>query len=136
MKLIPLVISLALITGCTRTYITTPTQPTSTTVTDTTNKVAKVEFRVISNATSVKVRYSNERDGLVQTVTTTPFFTSFTSTADNLFLSLEVTPISFSALVNYPFTSAQIFVNGDLFREVTSTDVLLYTISVNGTWRK
>jgi hypothetical protein len=122
--------------ACTRTYITTPTQPTTTTQTDTTNKIAKIEFRVTGNAQSVRVRFSNERDGLVQTTSTLPFFTSFTSTADNLFLSLEVTPISFSQITQFPFLSAQIFVNGDLFREATSTDFFLYTISVNGTWRK
>jgi len=133
-----LLVSLALISsvGCTRTYITTPTQPTNTTQTDTTNKIAKIEFRVTGNAQSVRVRYSNERDGLVQTTSTLPFFSSFTSTSDNLFLSLEVTPISFSQITQFPFLSAQIFVNGDLFREATSTDFFLYTISVNGTWRK
>ena len=122
--------------GCGDTIVNYPSPTSPTVVTDTTSKASTIQFRVTGNAQSVRVRYSNERDGLVQTVTTLPFFTSFTSTSSNLFLSLEVTPISFSAITDYPFLNAQIFVNGDLFREASSTSFFLNTISVDGTWRK
>jgi hypothetical protein len=95
-----------------------------------------IEIRVLGNATSARIRYSNAVDGLAQIVTTLPFITSVKTDRDNLFLSLEVTPISYSALTMFPFISAQIFVNGELFREATSTDFLLSTISVNGTFRR
>lgn len=130
------VVSSVLTIACTRTYITTPTQPTTTVESTTTNKTATIQFRVSGNATSVRIRYSSERDGLVQTITTLPFFTSFSSTASNLFVSLEVTPISYNATTDYPFLNAQIFVNGDLFREASSTSFFLNTISVDGTWRR
>lgn len=121
--------------GCGDTIVNypSPTQPTDTRPTTVTSVVT---FRVVGNATSAKIRYSTPQDGLVQTTSTLPFFTSFSTTSDNMFLSLEVTPISFSALVNDPFLSAQILVNNNLFREATSTDWLLFTISVNGTWRR
>ena len=123
------------------TNIIIPTQPSSsstiTTGTGTTPTPAPtvIQFRVTGNATSVKIRYSNERDGLIQTVTTLPFFTSFTSTADSAFVSLEVTPVVL-ANSDSPFLAAQIFVNGNLFREATSTSYFLNTISVDGTWRR
>jgi len=129
------VIALVLASGCTRTYISVPSTPSPVTPPATVTS-AKIEFRASGNATSVRVRYTNERDGQVQTVTTLPFFTTFTSTADNLFLNFEVTPITFSALTQFPFVSAQIFVNGDLFREASSNDWFLYTLSVSGTWRR
>jgi len=119
--------------GDTIVNIPNPTQPTSATTTPVTSQL---QFRVTGNATSARIRYSTPLDGLVQTTTTLPFFTSFNTTSDNLFLSLEVTPIGYSGIVNNPFLSAQILVNNTLFREATSTDFLLYTISVNGVWRR
>jgi hypothetical protein len=136
MKFISFILAATLTAGCGDTIVNypSPTQPTNESTN--TPKVVTIQFRVSGNAQSVRVRYSNERDGLVQTTTTLPFFTSFTSTASNLFLSLEVTPISFSAITDYPFLNAQIFVNGDLFREASSTSFFLNTISVDGTWRR
>lgn len=109
-----------------------PTNPT-----DTTPKVVvnTFQYRVGGNASSVRIRYSNEKDGLIQSTTTLPFFTSFSSTASSVFLSLDVTPISYPTGTVAPFVSAQIFVNGDLFREASSNDLTLQTVSVNGTWR-
>ena len=103
----------------------TPVEPEST----------RIEFRVSGNASSVRVRFSSERDGLIQTTTTLPFFTSFNTEATNLFLNLEVTPISYS-VIQLPFLSAQIFADGNLFREATSNEFILNTLTVNGTWRK
>jgi hypothetical protein len=136
LRLLLCALALAGASACGDTIVNVPTNPSNATSTTTPPKTSQIQFRVTGNASSVRVRYSTPTDGLVQTVTTLPFFTSFNTSADNLFLSLEVTPITYSALVNYPFLSAQILVNNDLFREATSTDFFLYTISVNGVWRK
>jgi hypothetical protein len=127
------VLTLTLGAACGDTIVNVPNPPTAPT-----NPVvtSRIEFRVTGNATSVRVRYSSPTDGLAQTVTTLPYFATFTTTSDSLFLSIEATPISYSAITNYPFLSIQILVNGNLFREATSTDFLLYTISANGTWRR
>jgi len=107
-----------------------PTAPSTPVVT------SKIEYRVTGNANSVKIRFSNEQDGLVQLTTTLPFFSSFSTKEDSLFVSLEVTPVSYSTLVDFPFLSAQIYVNGNLFREATASTFLLATITVNGNWRR
>lgn len=120
--------------SCTKVYNQIPTGPSNTTTT-TDSKLTKIEYRVTGNALSARVRYSTEIDGLTQTVTTLPFFTSFNTLETNLFLSLEVTPISFPG-IDYPFLSAQIYAGGVLFREATSASVLLNTLSVSGNWRK
>lgn len=121
--------------SCTKVYNQLPNQPTPVPTTNTADKLTKIEYRVTGNALSARVRYSTEIDGLVQTVTTLPFFTSFNTLETNLFLSLEVTPISFPG-IDYPFLSAQIYAGGILFREATSSSVLLNTLSVEGNWRK
>jgi hypothetical protein len=124
--------------ACGDTIVNIPTQPSNQTTTPTTPAVVKstVEFRVVGNPTSVRVRFSSPSEGLAQFTTTLPYSISFTTTADNLFLSLEATPISYSALTDYPFLSVQIVVNGSLFREATSNEFFLKTLSVNGTWRR
>jgi len=134
MKSIVLITLLIGVSACSRTYITVPTQPTPV---ETTPKVitSKIEYRVLGNASSARIRYANERDGLVQTVTTLPFFASFNTTLDNLFLNIEATPLNYSVVQN-PFLSVQIFVNGDLFRESSSNEFFLNPVSVNGTWRR
>jgi hypothetical protein len=136
MRHISVLILIALsVMGCDKTvnnnYPITPTPvPSDKVVT------SKIEFRVTGNANSVRVKYFTPSDGLIQSVTTLPFTISFNTTLDELFLSLDVTPLSYNASVNFPFLSAQIFVNGNLFREVTSTDVILNTLSISGNWRR
>jgi hypothetical protein len=125
-----------LVAGCGDTIINVPNQPSAVTSSTTAATSNKLEFRVTGNASSARIRYSTPLDGLVQTTTTLPFFTSFSTKADDMFVSLEVTPVSYSAIVNNPFLSAQILVNNTLFREATSTDFFLYTISVSGVWRR
>jgi hypothetical protein len=119
----PLVL-LALITGCTRVYNQQPTAP-STTVDTGTKKVIhdNIEFRVIGNATGARVRYSNTLDGLLQITTTLPFQISIDSIKDTIFLSLEATPTGFSGATLSPFMEVQIFVNGNLFREASSSSI-------------
>lgn len=127
-----------LIAGCGDTIVNLPTTPTPTNQIPTTPAVVRstIEFRVTGNATSVRVRYSTPSDGLAQVVTTLPYSTAFTTVVDSLFLSLEVTPIAYSLITNYPFLSIQIIANGALFREATSNEFILNPLSVNGTWRR
>lgn len=94
-----------------------------------------IEFRVSGNATGARVRYSDTVDGLTQTVTTLPFLVTLTSSAPSLFVAIDATPLGFPFVSGFPFLSAQIVVNGALFREATSSDFTLQTISVSGTWR-
>src|SRR6476620_7255152 len=136
MRSILVVLVALLVAGCGDTIINMPNDPTPVTSSTTAATSNKLEFRVTGNASSARIRYSTPLDGLVQTTTTLPFFTSFSTKADDMFVSLEVTPVSYSAIVNNPFLSAQILVNNTLFREATSTDFLLYTISVSGVWRR
>ena len=136
MRSILVVLVALLVAGCGDTIINMPNDPTPVTSSTTAATSNKLEFRVTGNASSARIRYSTPLDGLVQTTTTLPFFTSFSTKADDMFVSLEVTPISYSAIVNNPFLSAQILVNNTLFREATSTDFFLYTISVSGVWRR
>lgn len=136
MRYLPvLLITTALAGACDKTvnnnYPITPTPlPSDKVVT------SKIEFRVTGNANSVRIKYFTPSDGLIQAVTTLPFTTSFNTTLDQLFLSLDVTPISYSGVTMFPFLSAQIFVNGNLFREVNSTDSFLNTLSISGNWRR
>lgn len=128
-----------ILAGCSRdrTYITLPASPSSVPTTPTTPVVVtnKIEFRVSGTATSVRVRYSTPLDGLSQTVTSLPFFASFNTTQSSHFLSLDVTPLTFP-LVGQPFLSAQILVDGNLFREASSFDLTTSLLSVSGNWRR
>lgn len=134
----------ALMVGCSDTNIIIPTTPSTLPVT-TTNPgnpnapvpvtVTKIEFRVTGNASGARVRYSNSNDGLAQVTTVLPFVFSMSTQQQSLFLSIEATPTSYASFAVFPFMSAQIFVNGILFRENSSSDFLLQTIIASGTWR-
>jgi len=136
MRLFLLLLSLSLV-GCTD-IVYPPSSPDSVSRNPTTptTKNVKIEYRVSGNATSVRIRFSNNEDGLSQVVTTLPYTNTFSTESDSLFVSLDVTPISYSALTTFPFLSAQIFVDGKLFREATSNEFLLNTLAVSGTWRR
>jgi hypothetical protein len=109
-------------------YQVTPPAPTAPSRTS-------IEFRVSGNASSARIRYANPVDGLTQVVTSLPYVIELATTQDNFFLSLDVTPLSYPFFVPNPFMSAQIIVNGFLFREATSNDTLMNTLSVSGTYR-
>jgi hypothetical protein len=128
------VLALSLIACRQRTYVTV----TSPTPVATTPAVVKhtIQFRVLGNAASVRVRYSEPVDGLGQVVTSLPYFNTLTITGDSLFLSLEGTPVSYGFAVVYPFLSVQIVVDNTVFREATSQDFLLSPLSVSGQWRQ
>lgn len=140
MKFLVLALSL-FVANCTKVYVPT-TGPSdtyyagSTNTTGTVNGRDTIEFRVLGNASSAQIRFNNSLDGLVQTQAVLPFVTSITSTRDNIFLSLEATPTNYSVSTVQPFLSVQIYVNGILFREATSSSFLLNTLTVNGTFRR
>ena len=95
-----------------------------------------IEFRVVGNASSVRIRHVNPVDGLSQVSTVLPFIVSLRTEQSAMFLSLEVLPLSYPPGLLFPFLSVQIFVNGVLFREGSSADLLMLPISVSGTWRR
>ena len=135
MKLLPVLLVAILVSACGDTIVNVPTAP-STTPAPVEAKPSTIEYRVSGNANSVRIRYSNVSDGLSQVVTTMPYVTRFTTKDTTMFLSLEATPISYPFSVTFPFLSVQIFVDGNLFREASSNEFLLNTLSVSGTWRK
>jgi hypothetical protein len=134
---------LALSVACSDTNIIIPTSPSSVvTPTTPTNPnpnvpvvATKIEFRVTGNASGARVRYSNSNDGLAQVTTVLPFVFTMSTTQPSIFLSIEATPTTYG-FVTYPFMSVQIFVDGLLFRESSSADFFLSTITASGTWRK
>lgn len=124
-----------LVAGCRPTTIVQnnlPTQPS------TTPAVVKhtIQFRVLGNASSARVRYSTPVDGLGQVVTSLPYFSTFTITGDSLFLSLEGTPISYGFGVLDPFMAVQIAVDNVVFREATTQTFIIAPLSVSGQWRQ
>lgn len=98
-------------------------------------KTDTIEFRVTGNFSSVLVRHTNSLDGTSVIQTGLPWFFQITNTKDNVFLSLDVSATSSSQTAGTAFLNAQIFVNGVLFREVTSTS-FAPAVSVNGTYRR
>jgi hypothetical protein len=117
--------------ACGDAVINVPTTPTSTAPVKHT-----IQFRVLGNATSVRVRYATPVDGLGQEITAMPFFSTQQVAVDSMFLSLEATPISYGFGVLYPFLSVQIVVDGAVFREATSQDFLLAPLATSGQWRQ
>jgi len=124
-----------LLAGCTdRITVNLPPTPTPTpTPTVTANTI---EFRVVGNANTVRIRHINPLDGLSQVTTVLPYLVSLKTDQVVMFLSLEVTPLAYPIATTTPFLSAQIFVNGVLFREGSSADFLFEPVAVSGTWRK
>lgn len=123
--------------GC-RDTIIVPTAPAPTPTPTPTPEVARnsIQFRVIGNASSVRVRFSSPADGLTQLITSLPYSSGFTSAASSLFLSLEATPLLYQGINIQPFLSVQIVVNDAVFREATASDFSLSTLAVSGTWRQ
>jgi hypothetical protein len=144
LRALTITLLVALGVSCSDTNIIIPTSP-SAVVTSPTNpgnpnnpvvQTHKIEFRVTGNALGARVRYSNSNDGLAQVTTVLPFVFNMTTSQQSLFLSIEATPTSYSVLTTFPFMSAQIFVDGLLFRESSSSDFFLQTITASGTWRQ
>ena len=121
--------------ACDKTYISVPTAPGQGTPTPTVQHHT-IQFRVIGNPTSVRVRYATPADGLAQVVTTLPYVNSFTTASASLFLSLEATPTDYPMGTLFPFLGIQIVVDDVVFREASAQTSALTTLSVNGTWRQ
>lgn len=106
-----------------------PTQPSNNGRTT----AYQIEYRVFGTATSITARYSNSEDGLNQVQTSLPFLITVGSNKDTIFLSLEAVAQSFGSAA--PFMNAQILVNGQLFREASTTNFFTPLI-VSGTYRR
>jgi hypothetical protein len=129
-----LLVALLAVAGCGDTIVnnlppTAPTPPPSVVKT-------VIEFRVQGNASSVRVRYSSPLDGLVQVVTSLPYFNSFSTEASSMFLSLEAAPLTYPTIITNPFLSVQIVAGGTMFREATSNDFFFVPLQASGTWRR
>lgn len=142
-KLPIVVCAVLLVAGCSDTNIIIPTAPSAyPTPTPVPGgpvpvpvQVAKIEFRVTGNALGARVRYATSVDGSSQVTTALPFLFPVSVTGQSsLFLSLDATPTGYG-FTTTPFMAVQIFVNGALFREATSADFFLSTITASGTWR-
>jgi len=129
-----LLVALLLVAGCGDTIVNNlpPTAPTP----PTTPVKTVIEFRVQGNASSVRVRYSSPLDGLVQVVTSLPYFNSFSTEASSMFLSLEAAPLTYPTIITSPFLSVQIVAGGTMFREATSNDFFFVPLQASGTWRR
>lgn len=144
MKRLPIVLLVIGVSACDKTYFVNPTIPSQVGTVPTgynpnTPVPAtghKIEFRVNGNALTARIRYSNPIDGLTQVVTTLPYSIILSTNQPTMFISLEATPFGYPLGLDFPFLSAQIFVNGFLFREATSSNFTTDTISVSGTWRQ
>jgi hypothetical protein len=95
-----------------------------------------IEFRVVGNASAVRVRYSAPQDGLTQVITSLPYSSGFTTTSESMFLSLEALPIAYPLVLNFPFLSVQIVAGGNVFREASSNEFILNPLLISGTWRR
>jgi hypothetical protein len=113
--------------------VNVPTAPTPTLPVVTLNII---EYRVSGNAIAAQVRLFNPVDGVIQTQTVLPYNVSVKTDQEVMFLSLDATPINYPVGLLSPFMSVQIFVNGALFREASSSSFFISTISAAGTWRK
>ena len=130
-KLISAIALLTFISACDRDTIVNVTTPTPV---DTGKN--SIEFRVSGNPVLARIRYSTPVDGLTFVNTSLPYVIGLSTTQNTMFLSLEATPTQYPFTITIPVLQVQIFVNGNLFREASSSDFSLNTISVSGTWRK
>ena len=132
-RLSALTVLLTLLAACDQDHdiiVNLPTAPTPDVTVNT------IEMRVVGNASAVRIRHVNPIDGLTQVQTVLPYLVSMRTDQVVMFLSMEVTPIGYPLDVVVPFISAQIFVNGVVFREGSAADFSLNTVAVSGTWRK
>lgn len=136
-RIIPLILAVGIFACRDIVNVTNPSPtPTPTPTVIPTPQLNEIEYRVQSNATSVRISYSFPTDGLTLVTSVPPYDTVYSTSLNTVFVSLTATPVSFPFNILTPFTSVQIFANGSIFREATTSDFLLGTISVSGTWRK
>jgi hypothetical protein len=109
----------ALITfaGCVKNYPPLPADDSSAPTTPTplpAPVVHTVEFRVLGTVPLADITYGSAQDGTSITQTTLPWTASFRTTRSSLFVYLKASS-TFNGTI-----SAQIFVDGQLFREATN----------------
>lgn len=78
----------------------------------------RIDYRVNSTIRNLDVAYSNAVQGTTFVTTDPPWFTSFETTRERVFVYLKVEAPSTNFLEG-PLVG-QIFVNGELFREATA----------------
>ena len=133
MRLAALLVALVVVAGCGDTNIyQNPLGPSPPGAPATRHSI---EFRVSGNANGARIRFADPVDGITQVLTALPYVVEASTTQATIFLSLDVTPTAYPFAILAPFLSAQIVVDGALFREATSADTSLNTLSVSGTWR-
>lgn len=121
-----------LVAACTKIYndgeksrVTPSPSPTPVPV-----ETHEFEYRVNGSVEGpVNFAFADSTNGTTFMSSTLPWFTSFKSNRESLFLSLKVDAFTVGTLV------AQIFVDGQLFREAVS-DGTDSSISVSGQWNQ
>ena len=114
MRRVLLAASLAfVVAGCVKNYLPPPDQSTSapTPVVPTQHTI---EFRVLGTVPLADITFGSAQDGTTSTQTAVPWTSSFRTTRETLFVYLKASS-SFSGTI-----TAQIFVDGQLFREATN----------------
>lgn len=122
--------------GC-RDEINVLPSPTPTPVTPTPPPAPvadRIEFRVLGTHRNVLVRHASAQDGTTQVTTDLPYFSTFTTLAPTMFLSLEASTLN-SIVTGTPFLQVQILVNGTVVREASSNQSFP-TLSINITYRR
>lgn len=94
----------------------------------------QLEFRVIGNIPSARIRASDSINGLTQTTTGLPWYYSTASTRSNVFLSLDAVALE-PAAAGTGILQVQIVVNGEIFREASAVGYAPI-VSVSGTFRR
>jgi len=122
------------ITSCTKVYNESPTSPSATVAPGTPKVADKIEFRVFGQQLSgpVNVKITDPINGNTLYSGGVPYFASFTSNQDSIFLFIEA-----NALGTFSTSGlqVQIFVNGTLFREAFSQGFSM-TCQASGTYRR
>jgi hypothetical protein len=92
-----------------------------------------VEFRVVGNAVSTTIRYTTSVEGTNQVTTGLPFSVTLRSDRDRIFIALDVAVQIANPTTLNTFVIAQVFVNGQLFREAYGAGILP-SVSASGTF--
>jgi hypothetical protein len=92
-------------------------------------KVHEFEFRVVGTVRRVDISHSSTSEGTTLLTTDLPWFATIRSTRTLMFMSLVVS----SALFEEGTLTAQLFVDGQLFREAHASG-FQPSVSISGQW--
>jgi len=106
-----------------------PTKPTPIEEPPPPPPVHSFEFRVTGTVRRVDISHSSTTEGTTLLTTDLPWFATIRSTRTLMFLSLVVS----SALFEEGTLTAQLFVDGQLFREAHATG-FQPTVTISGQW--